>query len=209
VINLSPLVEQQMRCAWTHRREFLSLGLAAAMAGCAQPLVSQVPTVQLPDWEMIKRNHETSFSGPSFERLARVGGRVLATPTKDGPWQYGVVKDDFPLVLAFRGNGLIVSTQVFELCENDGQLGALLAWVVMFPLPSLRTTGERSMRFNKDAILQADVAAMRAMAKAGYDPRDALEISRRVPIFFEEQTESELPRWPAMENELRRLGYQV
>ncbi len=189
-----------------HRRAFLTLGFAAVAAGCAQPLV---PEVQLPDWEMIKRNHETSYSGPNFERLVRVGAKVLSAPTKDGPWQYAVVKDDFPLVLAFRGNGLIASAQVFDQCENDGQLGALLAWVVMFPLPSLRATGERSMRFNKDAILQADVASIRALAKAGYDPRDALEIARRVPIFFEEQVEAELPRWPAMENELRRLGYQV
>lgn len=216
MINLSAVWLQEMGRPWSNRRRFLTLGLAAAAASCAQHLAPDVqvpavrsPEVHLPDWNMIKRNYETSFIGPSVERLRRVGQKVLSAPLQDGPWQFGVVKGDYELVLAFRGNGLIVSNHVLDLCENDGQLGALLAWVVMFPLPSNRFNGLSGFSRDFDGIVKADVATLSVLAKAGYDPRDALVIARRVPITDHVLPEFDARRWLRMENELRGLGYQI
>lgn len=209
VINDSPIGLGRMKGPWATKRGFLTCGLAACMAGCAQPLV---PEVQQPNWDMIKRNWDSVFIGPDFDRLKRVGLKVLSAPTKDGPWQFGVVKSEETVVLAFVGNGLIVSTQVLKLCENDGQLAALVAWVVNFPLPSTRISGPRNLTFdvsNATVIIKADIATLRTLALAGYDPRDALGIARRVPVSDDVQLDLDAQRFSAMESELRKLGYQV
>jgi hypothetical protein len=206
VINLSPLGEQQTRCAWTHRRGFLSLGLAAALAGCAQPLL---PKVQLPDWNAIKRGGGISFTGPIFERVKRVGQKVLPMPTRGGPWQFGVVAGDSIIVSAFHGNGLTISNGALDLCENDGQLGALLLWATMFPVPSGWISPTRSLTPDVSAVVKADVATLRGLAQNGFDPRDDLVIARRVSEASGGEPEMEAPRWAAMETALRTLGYQV
>jgi hypothetical protein len=206
VVKLSVVGVQQTERPSATKRNFLILSLATLAAGCAQPLV---PEVQLPDWDMIKRNYEASFSGPDFDRVRRVAQKVLPAPVSGGPWQFGIVNDANGPILAFRGNGLVVATSELKLCENDGQLGALLVWVVHFPLPSLRTTDERKLRLDIGPIIEADISSIRALTKAGYDPRDALVIAKRVPVTFESEPQLNMPRWVAMEQELRALGYQV
>jgi hypothetical protein len=191
------------------KRGFLTLSLAACVASCAQPFVTDK---NLPDWAMVKRNYSVTFTGDGFERLARVGQKILPQVKSDRPWQYGLLEEDALIVTAVLGNGMLVSVKALQQCENDGQLAALMAWVVMFPLPSTRIAGQRNMTFaetNATVVVRADLAVIGALAKAGYDPRDALAIARRVPISDDVDTQLDAQRFSAMENGLRALGYQV
>jgi hypothetical protein len=187
------------------RRALLAIGLTALVTGCAQTPYR----LKLPTWQDLVARGELIQTGPEYERIKRIGQLVVRPPNNGPAWQFGFDPSDSQFSEVADGNGLVLSKGVLQLCENDGQVAAILA---------LRAETQRSMA--QDAQLKAyvvqpepepiDVMVMRQLARAGYDPRDALVIAQRMATVQEEnETASQRHRFETMKAELRQMGYQV
>jgi predicted Zn-dependent protease len=120
-------------------------------------------------------------------------------------WQFRLVDDDNPKASADKGGIVMVTTGLLALCENDGQLAASLLRAVLLANPTLLS----AVKMSAVPAFNADETIIYALAKAGYDPRDGLEIWARV-----EQTRAagDLPfsaRQSAIKAQLRKMGYQI
>jgi hypothetical protein len=185
------------------RRAFLAWGLTAIVAGCAQA----PDRLRLPYWREIVARGDLIQSGPEYERIKRIGQLVLR-PLENGPaWQFGIDPSLSPISLAAIGNGLVVSKGALQLCENDGQVAAILA----LRAETLRLTNQRrssnSAKADPDAL---DAIVIRQLARAGYDPRDALVIAQRLVVGAQDgEAQVQSLRITTMNAELRKMGYQV
>jgi hypothetical protein len=190
---------RQLAC----RRSFVFFGMVLALSGC-----TNMPATDdsFPDWRTMKRRGGLMFSGPAFDRVKRVGRAVLTKPT-DGPtWEVGVIEGSSTLVKAFQGNGLLVSTTMIERCENDGQLAAQMVWATYFKMPHGPSSLPNTLVPDAAVVRTADLATLQALAKAGYDPRDALILVQSQTPDGNEPSEARLRD---MKVSLRKLGYQV
>jgi hypothetical protein len=187
------------------RRALLALGLGALVASCVQaPYRPHLPT-----WRQMVARGDLVQTGQDYERIKRIGQLVLRPPERGAAWQFGLDPSDRQFSVAADGNGLVLSKGMLQLCENDGQVAAILA---------LRAEALRAVA--RDVALKgshvqpepepSDVIVMRQLARAGYDPRDALVIAERLAIGLQgNAAESHGLRTATMKAELRRLGYQV
>lgn len=188
------------------RRGFLTLGLATVLASCAPNILSKV---DLPTWNNVRTGKDVLFSGPDYERVRKVGDRILTKPIRGPDWQYGVSQNQSISSLAFFGNGITISKGLLTLCENDGQVGAILFQASSRPMARELTMASWQQLQDASSAIDADVATIRTLARAGYDPRDALVIEQRITRLEGDMPETQAPRWIAMARELRKLGYQV
>jgi hypothetical protein len=189
----------------SNRRSILALGLLAGLTACVgKSALNRGASIG----SDAKTSGEFVRSGSDYERLKRVGGQVGALPQNGRPWQYGLIAHDNPVALAFVDGNVIVSTSLLALCENDGQVAASLAMATLMPRPQGASKAAFAQNQQVSSI-ERDGAIIRTLAKAGYDPRDALAIAKRQSNAATAPQGNQGPRWAAMETELRRLGYQV
>jgi hypothetical protein len=187
------------------RRGVLALGLLAGLTACVGKSALNRGSSLGSD---AKTGGEFVRSGQDYERLRRVGTQLGVEPQNGRPWQYGLIAHDNVVALAFSDGNVIVSSRLLALCENDGQVAALLARAAMMPLPQ-RVSKAAFSGSQQESGSERDGATILALAKAGYDPRDALAIAKRQHSAANAPQDNQGPRWAAMETALRRLGYQV
>jgi hypothetical protein len=157
----------------------------------------------------------------ALERLKRAGQR-LPVPLPRSPtlaWEYGILLDDLPVAAIITGTGFLVSTGLILLCENDGQIAAVLAQRVAF----VELVSRAAVAVNlaeplnippasvvlAQANSDADIAAIGVMARAGFEPRDALQIWQRIGRIGGDSALPLAARLDAMAGALRKMGYQV
>jgi hypothetical protein len=187
------------------RRALLALGLGAVLASCVQ-----APSrPRLPTWRQIVARGDLIQTGADYERIKRIGQLVLRQPERGPAWQYRLDPSDSQFSTAAAGNGIVVSKGVLKLCENDGQVAAIL---VLRAETLKLSTHSRAFTSPKTAPEAEDIDAIviRQLARAGYDPRDALVIAQRTPIGTEvEDVGAQSLRLASMMTALRKLGYQI
>jgi hypothetical protein len=187
------------------RRAAFGLGCAAFLAGCAQ---FPDPTTS-PKWRDFVSSRNILVSGQDLERIQRIGRRVLSPPSGGPQWQFGIDPSQSVISLAVPDNGLVLSKGLLDLCENDGQVAAILvlrAETMRSSSLYLAATG-CTVLVEPDTI---DVTVLRRLAHAGYDPRDALVITERLAIGLQGlEAEEQAARVSAMKAHLRTMGYQI
>jgi hypothetical protein len=187
------------------RRSVLALGLAAALAGCAENLVGgarqSVSREDVPSVVIL-------IDGPDRERLQQVGETILPSTTTGIKWQFQLMASDDLRAFRRPENSILLSKSLLALCENDGQLAAILALTSMDTVATGTNLGGTTQNLPTLGV-DRDVATIRALAKVGYDPRDALQIAKHRARTSVDDVVTQVPRWIIMETELRRLGYQV
>jgi hypothetical protein len=187
------------------RRAVLALAMTALVLGC----VEARPLPRMPTWRDLNARGTIIQSGPDYERIKRIGLSVLSPPVRGPAWQFGIDPSNSPTSMAAEGNGLVLSKGMLQRCENDGQVAAILA----LRAEALRVAAQDVAL--KGSHVQPepepiDVIVMRQLARAGYDPRDALVIAERLANGLQgNAAESHGLRVIAMKVELRRLGYQI
>jgi hypothetical protein len=134
---------------------------------------------------------------------------VLRPPERGPAWQFGLDPSDSQFLVAADGNGIVISKGVLRLCENDGQVAAIIALRAEALRAATQDVALKGARVQPEPE-PSDVIVMRQLARAGYDPRDALVIAERLAIGLQgNAAESHGLRTATMKAELRRLGYQI
>jgi hypothetical protein len=181
------------------------LGLGALVASCVQAPYRQ----RLPTWRQIVARGDLIQTGQDYERIKRIGQLVLRPPERGPAWQYGLDPSDSQFSVAADGNGIVISKGMLRLCENDGQVAAIIA----LRAETLRAAAQDVALKGSNVQPEPepiDIIVIRQLAKAGYDPRDALVIAERLANGLQgNAAESHGLRVMAMKAELRRLGYQI
>jgi hypothetical protein len=219
---MSPNVNQQSRI---DRRYLLNglilLCVGTGASGCTIPLTSNADL----SWSSLLKRDDFSTSGPAYDRVKRVGERVLVD-NYDGAhtWQFGIMTSPDLIAYAVTGNILVVSQGVLDLCENDGQLAALLAHRAIalgilksnarYAEVTLPLNDRRSSAAVDKFYSDADISAITNLALAGYDPRDGLIVWQHIFGFRGSMMSiaSDSPserRLAIMAKALRVLGYQI
>lgn len=198
--KLSPLGHKYLG-----RRSILALGLATALAGCVG---NSMPTMRQSGLGDVANGGEILRSGPDYDRIKKVGETILRPNASGDKWQFGIAPINSFGASISAENVIVLTKGLLSLCENDGQVGAILA-LTAIKLPLAGATVGVALLKGPPPAIDSDVATIRALAEAGYDPRDALQIARNVARSSVEAVALQAPRWTIMENELRRLGYQV
>jgi hypothetical protein len=171
------------------------------------------------------RNNDVAMSASSGEevqalrRLERAGVRLFGSQQDDVKWEYGIVSGPSLIAMFTAENSFMASLPLLQLCENDGQIAALL----VFRDPSIRFSSQGvsaqdtlpplnaapTRPGTAELITKTDVNAIRALARAGYDPRDAMVLWQRIGRVGGDGVLPHATRLAAMAAELHKLGYQV
>jgi hypothetical protein len=187
------------------RRFFLIFG-AAALSSCTQLPVS---SLDFPNWRSVKRSGGAILSGPIVERVRRVGQTILVPPSDGRPWEFGVIVRDIELAATFEGNGIVISTAMVDACETDGELAAQVFWAANFRRLNERPNYTTDFSTNDNSMTSADAVTLRALAKAGYDPRDVMTLALRQLSAGTGGVVQNDSRLNNIKLELNKLGYQV
>jgi hypothetical protein len=187
------------------RRALLALGLGALVASCVQ-----APNrLGLPTWRQMVARGDLIQTGQDYERIQRIGQLVLMPPVRGPAWQYGIDPRDSQFSVATEGNGIVVSKGMLQLCENDGQVAAIL----LLRAETLRARVQDALLKGSRVQPEAepiDVIVINRLARAGYDPRDALVIAQRMPIGSEnENVGAQSVRIALLITALQKMGYQT
>ncbi len=103
---------------------------------------------------------------------------------------------------------VLVSQNAIELCENDGQLAAILGYY-MLALPT-RGAGSPLTKTAPQATERAAASGIiRALARVGYDPRDGLAIWQKMQQNRSDTRVATDMLLEIMGSELRMMGYVV
>jgi hypothetical protein len=187
------------------RRAVLALAMTALVLGCVE--ARTLP--RMPTWRDLNARGTIIQSGPDYERIKRIGLSVLSPPVRGPVWQFGIDPSNSPTSMAAEGNGLVLSKGMLQRCENDGQVAAILALRAETVRAATQDVALKGSRVHQEPE-PIDIIAIRQLAKAGYDPRDALVIAERLANGLQgNEAESHGLRVIAMKVELRRLGYQI
>jgi hypothetical protein len=200
------------------RRRDLFVGLGAMGLGLTLGACQSTP-VQAPTWADIVRRGTLMTSGQEVDRLKRIAARITP-PTGSGvALQVGISPEAKPVGYAVLGNGLVISQGLMTLIENDGQLGALIAHRLTCLKPDVTLALATAMATPLNSapkpaayatlVFEADIAAIKALAKAGYDPRDGLVIWQRIGTLDPTDIAPLAARFERMAGTLRDMGYQV
>jgi hypothetical protein len=157
-------------------------------------------------------------SGPEFERFARIFSRMLdVTKMRDNRGARGVLASNELIAYGYIDEHFFISKPVFELCENDGQLAAIIAQRFRastdFNLdemaPAYKLPLNKSLVTEPwlNAMRQGDRYAINVLAVMGYDPRDVAVIWQRIGMSESGGQASFATRLGYMASELQILGY--
>jgi hypothetical protein len=193
----------------------LGFGLSVGLCACANQPVQQ--NVKASRGTM--PSAEIDMGSAAAVRATRIARRVLTSPNPNVAWSVGIKQGAQLFAAAVAEDSIILSQSLFDLCENDGQIAAILAHRVACytpdATPALKTKLLAPLNSGPFAApistmyAQADVSAIRALAKAGYDPRDGRAIWQRIGLASNSVDPSHELRLNSMTQELHKLGYQV
>jgi hypothetical protein len=160
-----------------------------------------------------------------LNRVSAIGKRLAETGfLTPSTWRFGVLNLPSFVACQPEKNTIIVSEGIVALAENDGQIAAILAHTLVRARAALNDPAKQKTL--REAILLdlshapttlgvasadsgADSEAIQALARAGYDPRDARVIWQRIGRVGGDGVIPHATRLAAMAAELRKLGYQV
>jgi Zn-dependent protease with chaperone function len=187
------------------------LGVGCVAAGCQSMLSltrrsdalsptqqSQIGVLAYQEW---CNTHEPVKDERQIEVVRRVGQRLAdASGRRDLQWQFDVVVERTPQVVAFPGGKVVVSDALLGLCENEGLLAAAMShemghMLAGHGLERLRShdaqlhSGKRrppmpaaafaagdsahAWPYSPQHETEADSIALSLMVRAGYDPEAA------------------------------------
>ena len=131
-------------------------------------------------------------TGPVADFVRRLGAELGRTASARGrTWSFLLVRDRSPNAFSIGGGRLYVTEGTFLLCRNEGELAAIVAHEMghqlagHFQRPGARGTGDVALgsvrqRVDPGEEREADRISLRILEEAGYDPRAALSIAKRV-----------------------------
>jgi hypothetical protein len=187
------------------------LGAGYVAAGCQSMLSwtgrgdvlspAQQTQIGLLAWQDWHNAHEPVTDQQQVEVVRRVGQRLAdASGRSDLQWQFDVVVERTPQVVAFPGGKVVVSDALLGLCENEGLLAAAMShemghMLAGHGLDRLRTHAShrqhdtqgppmpaaafaagdpaRAWPYSPRHEAEADSIALSLMVRAGYDPEAA------------------------------------
>jgi predicted Zn-dependent protease len=145
--------------------------------------------------------HEPARDEKQLEVVRRVGQRLAdASGRSDLQWQFDVVVERTPQVVAFPGGKVVVSDALLGLCENEGLLAAAMSHEMAHmlaghglerlrahapqpqqgghgpPMPAAAFAAAdpaRAWPYSSRHESEADSIALSLMVRAGYDPESA------------------------------------
>jgi predicted Zn-dependent protease len=244
-------------------------GLALVTAGCAtNPQTGREQLIVVSDdalqnlslqaWNDLKAKTPLVSDSRLSARVTNVGRKIAAAAGADAArWEFATF--DQPQINAFvlPGGKVGVYRGLLELCDNDGQLAAVLGHeaahvtgrhaaermsrallaqggLQVAALGATRLPVEAGARqailqalgvgvqygvllpFSREQELEADVIGLRHAARAGYDPREALTLWRKMaaagpakPPEFLSTHPSDANRIARLSEQLRAMGYQT
>ncbi len=123
----------------------------------------------------ILRKSRLSQGPEANDMVAGVGARIAAaTGRTDYAWEFRVIDDNRQInAFALPGGKVAVYTGLLAVARDEAGLAAVLGHEISHVIA--RHGGER---ISRELLVQTGLTA--TMAKAGYDPRAALELWRRM-----------------------------
>jgi hypothetical protein len=159
------------------------------------------------------------------EQVQRVGLRLVEQGFAEREnAQFGMVSNQEPIAFVSVSKTILVSSGALALCQNDGQVAAILAHVIARQKAVHQTVsaggssfanGTRMLskaplsRAEADLMRQADDIAIISLARAGYDPRDGLDIWIRIGRTGGDGALALGDRMSAIAAQLNKMGYQI
>jgi hypothetical protein len=152
-------------------------------------------------WQEWYNAHEPVRDDRQLEAVRRVGQRLAtASGRTDLQWQFDMIVDRTPQIVAFPGGKVVVSDALLVLCENEGLLAAAMSHEMGHmlaghglerlhrheviakdghaqpPMPAAAfASGDpaRAAPYSPRHEAEADSIALSLMARAGFDPESA------------------------------------
>jgi hypothetical protein len=217
-VNLPPTHSHDVRASPALARRDLFKGIGVIALGLTMG-ACQSTLVQAPTWaDSVKRGNLLT-SGQNVDRLKRIAARLMPASSGGSALQVGISPEARPVGYGVLGNGLVMSQGLMTLIENDGQLAALIVHRLTCLTPDVTLALATAMAAPLNSapkpetyatlVAQADIAAIKALAKAGYDPRDGLVIWQRIGTLDPDDVAPLTARFGRMASALRDMGYQV
>jgi hypothetical protein len=219
VVSVLDANKPSLKSASLFRRELL-FGLGACgLIGLATSCASQQGTGSALKNSVVATPPSSASLVEAIKRVEKAGQILIASTQSPVNWKFGAVSGLALIATFLADNGIMMSETLIERCENEGQIAAILAQrmaLVMLPARS-GVVHNFSQALDlapttlglAEVTSQADSAAILALARAGYDPRDALVIWQRIGRTNGDGTLPHATRLAAMGSDLRKMGYQI
>jgi hypothetical protein len=198
----------------------LSLSACSSVDSPRPPAPRTLQDVEfsVPDWLQPEPGQRVVTRGADFERFSRAYDKVLA-PMKLQPRKAtrAVVIANELFAYSSVGEHFFISRPVLELCENDGQLLAILAQryaaSIRFNFPERSDAYKLPLNQHLagdlwlDQMKLADTFALVILRDSGYDPRELTAIWQRIGMRDEGGQAGFAGRLRAIAEQLREMGY--
>jgi hypothetical protein len=172
----------------------------------------------VPDWLQPERGQRVMTRGADFDRFSRLYDLVLA-PMKLRPRKAtrAIVIANELFAYSSVGEHFFISKPVLDLCENDGQLLAIVAQRFGVSMDFDQVTANRAFKLPLNQHLPDDMwlrqmsmgdsFALVILRDSGYDPRDLAAIWQRIGMRDEDGKAGFAMRLELIGEQLRTMGY--
>jgi hypothetical protein len=198
----------------------VGLGACSAAGPVQPPAPRSVMEMRFPLPDELKPDAEQTLvtAGPEFDRFVRIFSRMLdVTKMRDNRGARGVLASNVLIAYGYIDEHFFISKPVFDLCENDGQLAAIIAQRFRASMgfnlaemaPAYKLPLNKSLVTEPwlNAMRQGDRYAINVLAVMGYDPRDVAVIWQRIGMSESGGQAGFSARLGYMASELQTLGY--